>query len=164
MLSSRNEQGNILLYAVIAVTFLAGLGMYLQKMSDPMMFQTNDTKKILTAEYLTNSFSLLLSEVAYTDPEFKKYSTACITPSENNLKENFATIINRYKNIYLFNSKNSLLASISRDGNFTKEQVNLNQNDSQICTNKHINATQKYTINPYIGKQIITQLFIDIYY
>lgn len=52
MLSSRNEQGNILLYAVIAVTFLAGLGMYLQKMSDPLLFQTNDTKRLLTEEYL----------------------------------------------------------------------------------------------------------------
>lgn len=153
MLSSRNEQGNILLYAVIAVTFLAGLGMYLQKMSDPMLFQTNDTKKLLTAEYLTSSSSRLLSEIIYNDQQFPKYGGTSIGDAEAQFREKFAKIVNRYKSIYLFTNKNSLLASITRKGDFEANQVNTNQDENDIFLDMHAYAKQEYTIRPYTGKE-----------
>ena len=95
MLSSRNEQGNILLYAVIAVTFMAGLGLYLQKMSDPLLFQTNDTKRLLTEEYLVSSSSLLLSEVIYND----QYLPQCNNDTSAKFRTEFVKTMNRYKYI-----------------------------------------------------------------
>ena len=152
MLTSRNEQGNILLYAVIAITFLAGLGMYLQKMSDPMLFQTNDTKKLLTAEYLTSSSSFLLSEIVYNDPKFPKYGGTSIGDTGAQFREKFAEIVNRYKYIYLFNSKDSVLASITREGTFKSTQVNPDQDENDIFIDMYAYAKQKYIIKPYIGK------------
>lgn len=162
MISSRNEQGNILLYAVIAITFLAGLSMYLQKMSDPMLFQTNDTKKLLTAEYLTSSSSMLLSEIAYNDSAFPKCSGTCISSSGDEFKNSFTKIINRYQHIYIFSNKDSLLASVTRDGDFTKEQINPGQDDTVIFFDQHVHANQKYTIQPYIGNKTEKTINIDI--
>lgn len=161
MLSSRNEQGNILLYAVIAVTFLAGLGMYLQKMSDPLLFQTNDTKRLLTEEYLVSSSSLLLSEVVYND----QYLPQCNdTSAKFKFRTEFAKTMNRYKYIYLFSNKTSLLSSIARVGTFLETQVNPDQTEDDICANSHIYAKQEYTIRPYIGKSVTKKVDINIYF
>lgn len=162
MISSRNEQGNILLYAVIAITFLAGLSMYLQKMSDPMLFQTNDTKKLLTTEYLTSSSSLLLSEIIYNDPKFPQYGGTFIGDTGKQFREKFAVIANRYKYIYLFNNKNSLLASITRDGNLEPSQVNPDQDENDIFIDMHAYAKQTYIIKPYIGNKTKKSINIDI--
>lgn len=162
MLSSHNERGNILLYAVIAITFLAGLGMYLQKMSDPMLFQTNDTKKLLTAEYLTSSSSMLLSEIVYNDQTFPKYGGTSIGDTGAQFREKFAKIVNRYKYIYLFSDKSLLLASITRKGNFEANQVNPNQDENDIFLDMHAYAKQEYTIKPYIGRENSEFIKIDI--
>ena len=159
MLSSRNEQGNILLYAVIAVTFISGLGMYLQKMSDPMLFQTNDTKRLLTEEYLVSSSSLLLSEVIYND----QYLPQCNDTSAK-FRTEFAKTMNRYKYIYLFSNKTSLLSSITRVGTFSATQVNPDQTENDICANFHVYAKQEYTIKPYIGKSVTKKVDINIYF
>ena len=159
MISSRNEQGNILLYAVIAIVFLAGLGMYLQKMSDPMLFQTNDTKRLLAEEYLVSSSSLLLSEVIYNDLHF----TQC-DDTDAKFRTKFAQTINRYKYIYLFSNKTSLLSSIARVGTFSATQINPDQAENDICANSHIYAKQEYTIRPYIGKSVTKKVDINIYF
>lgn len=160
MLSSRNEQGNILLYAVIAVTFMAGLGLYLQKMSDPMLFQTNDTKRLLTEEYLVSSSSLLLSEVIYND----QYLPQCNNDTSAKFRTEFAKTMNRYKYIYLFSNKTSLLSSITRVGTFSATQVNLDQTEDDICANPHVYAKQEYIIRPYIGKSVTKKVDINIYF
>lgn len=160
MLSSRNEQGNILLYAVIAVTFLAELGMYLQKMSDPMLFQTNDTKRLLTEEYLVSSSSLLLSEVIYSD----QYLPQCNNDTSAKFRAEFVKTMNRYKYIYLFSNKTSLLSSIARVGTFSATQINLDQAENDICANSHVYAKQEYVIRPYIGKSVTKKVDINIYF
>lgn len=159
MISSRNDQGNILLYAVIAITFLAGLGMYLQKMSDPMLFQTNDTKRLLTEEYLVSSSSLLLSEVIYNDQYFPHCDDA-----DTKFRTKFAQTINRYKYIYLFSNKTSLLSSITRVGTFSATQANPDQTENDICANSNVYAKQEYTIRPYIGKSVTKKVDINIYF
>lgn len=160
MLSSRNEQGNILLYAVIAVTFLAGLGMYLQKMSDPLLFQTNDTKRLLAEEYLVSSSSLLLSEVIYND----QYLPQCNNDTSAKFRTEFAKTMNRYKYIYLFSNKTSLLSSIARVGTFSATQINPDQAENDICANSHVYAKQEYAIRPYIGKSVTKIVDINIYF
>lgn len=160
MLSSRNEQGNILLYAVIAVTFLAGLGMYLQKMSDPLLFQTNATKRLLTEEYLVSSSSLLLSEVIYND----QYLPQCNNDTSAKFRTEFAKTMNRYKYIYLFSNKTSLLSSIARVGTFSATQINPDQAENDICANSHVYAKQEYAIRPYIGKLVTKIVDINIYF
>ena len=160
MLSSRNEQGNILLYAVIAVTFLAGLGMYLQKMSDPLLFQTNDTKRLLTEEYLVSSSLLLLSEVIYSD----QYLPQCNNDTSAKFRTEFVKTMNRYKYIYLFSNKTSLLSSITRVGTFLATQINPDQTGDDICANSHVYAKQEYAIRPYIGKSVTKKVDINIYF
>ena len=147
MLSSRNEQGNILLYAVIAVTFLAGLGMYLQKMSDPLLFQTNDTKR-------------LLSEVIYSD----QYLPQCNNDTSAKFRTEFVKTMNRYKYIYLFSNKTSLLSSITRVGTFSATQINPDKTGDDICANSHVYAKQEYAIRPYIGKSVTKKVDINIYF
>ena len=71
MTHPNHERGGVLLYAVIAVAFLSGLSLYLQKMSDPKIFQTNDTQKILTSEYLSDSIKILLETISYNNPSFQ---------------------------------------------------------------------------------------------
>lgn len=160
MLSSRNEQGSILLYTVITVTFMAGLGLYLQKMSDPMLFQTNDTKRLLTEEYLVSSSSLLLSEIIYND----QYLPQCNNDTSAKFRTEFAKTMNRYKYIYLFSNKTSLLSSITRVGTFSATQVNSDQTGDDICANSHVYEKQEYTIRPYIGKSVTKKVDINIYF
>lgn len=98
MTHSDHERGGVLLYAVIAVAFLSGLSLYLQKMSDPKIFQTNDTQKILNTEYLSDSMETLLSITASNNSLLLKNENDVIDPSTNNVTANF--ISNSKKNSY----------------------------------------------------------------
>ena len=92
MTYSTQERGGALLYAVIAVAFLSGLSLYLQKMSDPKIFQINDTQKILNTEYLSDSMETLLSITASNNSTLLKNKNDIIDNSTNNVTDNFITL------------------------------------------------------------------------
>ena len=81
MTHPNHERGGVLLYAVIAVAFLSGLSLYLQKMSDPKLFQTNNTQKILASEYLSDSTKTLLENIIYNNPNLPKTEDGLIDPT-----------------------------------------------------------------------------------
>ena len=118
MTYSTQERGGALLYAVIAVAFLSGLSLYLQKMSDPKIFQINDTQKILNTEYLSDSMETLLSITASNNSTLLKNKSDIIDNSTNNVTDNFITNVkNIFKNqekIFLFSKEDVLIASASK--------------------------------------------------
>lgn len=118
MTHPNHERGGVLLYAVIAVAFLSGLSLYLQKMSDPKIFQTNDTQKILNTEYLSDSMETLLSITASNNSTLLKNKSDIIDNSTNNVTANFITnvknIFENQKKIFLFSKEDVLIASASK--------------------------------------------------
>ena len=118
MTHPNHERGGVLLYAVIAVAFLSGLSLYLQKMSDPKIFQTNDTQKILNTEYLSDSMETLLSITASNNSTLLKNKSDIIDNSTNNVTTNFIAnvknIFENQKKIFLFSKENVLIASASK--------------------------------------------------
>lgn len=112
MTHPNHERGGVLLYAVIAVAFLSGLSLYLQKMSDPKIFQTNDTQKILNTEYLSDSMETLLSITASNNSTLLKNKSDIIDNSTNNVTTNFIANVknifeNQKKNLPVFKRKRS---------------------------------------------------------
>ena len=118
MTHPNHERGGVLLYAVIAVAFLSGLSLYLQKMSDPKIFQTNDTQKILNTEYLSDSMETLLSITASNNSTLLKNKSDIVDISTNNVTANFITnvknIFENQKKIFLFSKEDVLIASASK--------------------------------------------------
>lgn len=118
MTHPNHERGGVLLYAVIAVAFLSGLSLYLQKMSDPKIFQTNDTQKILNTEYLSDSMETLLSITASNNSTLLKNKSDIIDNPTNNVAANFITnvknIFENQKKIFLFSKEDVLIASASK--------------------------------------------------
>lgn len=127
MTHSNHERGGVLLYAVIAVAFLSGLSLYLQKMSDPKIFQTNDTQKILNTEYLSDSMETLLSITASNNSLLLKNENDVIDPSTNNVTANFIAnskkILTDQKELFLFSNNNLLIGSAK------KTSLDLNDRD-----------------------------------
>lgn len=115
MTQSNHERGGVLLYAVIAVAFLSGLSLYLQKMSDPKIFQTNETQKILTSEYLSDSIKILLETISYNNPSFPNIDDEIVDPATNQVTgdyiSNIVEILNQQNNVFLFSKENLLIAS-----------------------------------------------------
>lgn len=118
MTHPNHERGGVLLYAVIAVAFLSGLSLYLQKMSDPKIFQTNDTQKILNTEYLSDSMETLLSITASNNSTLLKNKSDIVDISTNNVTANFIAnvknIFENQKKISLFSKEDVLIASASK--------------------------------------------------
>ncbi len=118
MTHPNHERGGVLLYAVIAVAFLSGLSLYLQKMSDPKIFQTNDTQKILNTEYLSDSMETLLSITASNNSTLLKNKSDIVDISTNNVTANFIAnvknIFENQKKIFLFSKEDVLIASASK--------------------------------------------------
>ena len=118
MTHPNHERGGVLLYAVIAVAFLSGLSLYLQKMSDPKIFQTNDTQKILNTEYLSDSMETLLSITASNNSLLLKNENNVIDPSTNNVTANFIAnskkILTDQKELFLFSNNNLLIGSAKK--------------------------------------------------
>ena len=118
MTHPNHERGGVLLYAVIAVAFLSGLSLYLQKMSDPKIFQTNDTQKILNTEYLSDSMETFLSITASNNSTLLKNKSDIVDISTNNVTANFIAnvknIFENQKKIFLFSKEDVLIASASK--------------------------------------------------
>lgn len=118
MTHPNHERGGVLLYAVIAVAFLSGLSLYLQKMSDPKIFQTNDTQKILNTEYLSDSMETLLSITASNNSTLLKNKSDIVDISTNNVTANFIAnvknIFENQKKIFLISKEDVLIASASK--------------------------------------------------
>lgn len=68
-----SEQGGIILYALLVVSFLSGLAAYLSAVSTPVLYQLTDTKRILSTEYLKDStaevFRIVTCPTFRNDPE-----------------------------------------------------------------------------------------------
>lgn len=61
--SNPTERGSILVYALLVITFLAGLASYLNAISSPVLFQMTDTQRILRTDYLNDSTSEIFTAV-----------------------------------------------------------------------------------------------------
>lgn len=70
--ANRSEQGGIILYALVVVSFLSGLAAYLSAVSSPILYQLTDTKRILSTEYLNDStaevFRIVVCPTFRNDP------------------------------------------------------------------------------------------------
>lgn len=124
----RHEQGSVLVYALIVITFLSGLAVYLQTMSDPMIFQTKDTQQILSTEFLADSMENILSELCEKDTDFSgsKASTAG--------KKLLAYTINKYNTIRLFRSSTILIGEARIDGTVKESDVSVQDNWTAFAT------------------------------
>ncbi len=71
-----SEQGGIILYALLVVTFLSGLAAYLSTVSSPVLYQLTDTKRILSTEYLNDSAAEVFRIVVC--PTFRKDPTNAV--------------------------------------------------------------------------------------
>jgi len=90
IISSTREQGSILVYALLVITFLSGLAAYLSAISSPIIFEMTDTQKLLQVDLLNDSARNI-------------YSTA-VCQKLNNIKYNLSTttantVLNKHKNI-----------------------------------------------------------------
>lgn len=99
------EQGNILIYAAIVITFLAGLAGYLRAVSSPNIFNPSDTKNILNSDYINESFGNIFSVVTCKDLQ----SNLVIAPSVNKA----TSIIKKYKLISIISNNKTYLSNIS---------------------------------------------------
>lgn len=106
--SNKKEQGSILVYALVIITFMSGLAAYLQTMSDPMIYESSDTRQILSNEYLASSTSNILSELCQNDPIFKN---ANVTTLE---KSDISDLLNKYKTIQLYRTKTLYIGQSDR--------------------------------------------------
>ena len=130
MTHPNHERGGVLLYAVIAVAFLSGLSLYLQKMSDPKLFQTNNTQKILASEYLSDSTKTLLENIIYNNPNLPKTEDEIIDPSTNQVTSdyisNIVEILTQQNNIFLFSKENLLIASAHKKSKIYRTSLSNN--------------------------------------
>ena len=161
MKTFNNESGNILLYAVIAITFISGLSLYIQKMSDPILYQNNDTQEILASDYLTDSMSTLVSNVIYNNPNIPKQATDFSGINTSNFLATFVEITNQYNNIYLFSDQTHLIASMKRENNLSFSSVDYD--DSQLdMAIVRVFAPLTYTIKSYQTNPVKKEISISI--
>lgn len=130
----QHEQGSVLVYALIVITFLSGLAAYLQTMSDPMIFQTKDTQQILSTDYLADSMENILSELCEKDTDF----SGSKAPTAG--KKLLATTINKYNTVRLFRTSTVLIGEGIRDGEAKEDDVSVSENWTTF------NVTQNYSI------------------
>ena len=169
MTHSTQERGGVLLYAVIAVAFLSGLSLYLQKMSDPKIFQANDTQKILTSEYLSDSIKTLLENTAYNNPSLPKTEDEIIDHSTNNVTASFISSVtetlNNQEKIYLFKTENLLIASAEKNKNINDTSTSfeiLKENQLSVKSLSIMNYNIK-TINTLIDRDLEIILYINLH-
>lgn len=168
MTHPNHERGGGLLYAVIAVAFLSGLSLYLQKMSDPKIFQTNDTQKILNTEYLSDSMETLLSITASNNSTLLKNKSDIIDNSTNNVTTNFIAnvknIFENQKKIFLFSKENVLIASASKtSGNIYNTDITTELTDTpstSVITYAKLNYDTR-SISDYINKKLTISISIN---
>lgn len=168
MTHPNHERGGVLLYAVIAVAFLSGLSLYLQKMSDPKIFQTNDTQKILNTEYLSDSMETLLSITASNNSTLLKNKSDIIDNSTNNVTTNFIAnvknIFENQKKIFLFSKESVLIASASKtSGNIYNTDITTELTDTpstSVITYAKLNYDTR-SISDYINKKLTISISIN---
>ena len=101
--AEHQEQGSVLIYALMIITFLSGLAAYLQTMSDPMIFQTKDSQQILSTEYLADSLENIIPELCEGDGDFAKAD-----PNSVN-RDLVAKVVNKYPSIYIYRKQDLLI-------------------------------------------------------
>ena len=151
MKSSNNESGNILLYAVIVIIFMSGLSLYLHKMSDPLLYKSNDTQTILASDYLSDSMSTLISNVIYNNPDIPKQATDFSGANTSSFLATFVETTNKYNSIYLFSDQTHLIASAKRENNLSLDSINYDDSLLEMAIVR-ISATLTYTIKSYQTK------------
>ena len=142
----QHEQGSVLVYALIVITFLSGLAAYLQTMSDPMIFQTKDTQQILSTDYLADSMENILSELCEKDTDF----SGSKAPTDG--KRLLATTINKYNSIRLFRTSSVLIGEATKNSNVSKDEVSPNETWTSFSTNAEYYI--QYFNTPKISKKI----------
>lgn len=143
--AERNEQGSVLVYALIVITFLSGLAAYLQTMSDPKIFQTKDTQQILSTEYLADSMENILSELCEKDTDFS--GSAAATDGQKLL----AKAINKYSTIHLFKTDTIFIGEATRDGLIKESEIST---DDWVVFSTNANYYIQYYNSPRIKKSI----------
>ena len=136
-----NEQGSVLVYALIVITFLSGLAAYLQTMSDPMIFQTKATQQILSTEYLADSLENIIPELCEGDSEF--INTAGTTIN----RPLVAKLVDKYSSIYLYRSSERLIGTAKLESSVTEsnfDEPQWTQGSATVTVSGDVNYNIQY--------------------
>lgn len=88
--TSNAEKGNILLYAVIVITFLTGLTVYLKEISSPVFFQSSDTKQLIQIDSIAESASNIFIFAIDSDLDLcQKIKDIPLTSATSNTFKNY---------------------------------------------------------------------------
>ena len=114
----RTEHGNILLWAVMGITFLSGMAAWLQAMSDPALFQSDDTRMILNIGYTQASAENVWATLIQKDPDYpidEKDGQA--------FRTKIAEIIGRYRTVNLNDAQGQPFASVRCENSVTPNAI-----------------------------------------
>ena len=138
-MNSTKEQGSILIYAAIVITFLAGLAGYLRSISSPAIFDSNGTRKLLQTSYTISSIKNIFSTVAC-----KNIQSSLVATSDPN---DSSPILNHYTYFEIIHTSNKIISKTSTTG-----ENNISyQNGSAILSAK-IKVTTNTTNSETVGR------------
>ena len=102
--NNRSNRGSILLYSVLAITFLSGLAAYLQTTANSTIPTSLNSKEFLEQSYLTESIGNIYGVLA------------CQTPSIKKTKNSIASTLNKYIAIRIYSPINNSDNNVSLIG------------------------------------------------
>lgn len=145
-LYNKREQGSILLYAAITITFLAGLAGYLRATSSPSIFNSSDTKKLLNSDYTNESFGNIFSAITCKDLQNSLVATSSTSQVTSVIKKYKSTSIALNSKIYLSNTSTPSNIRITYPHGVATFNITINNNiqiNNKSLTNKqiHYNAS-----------------------
>lgn len=155
----RTEHGNILLWAVMGITFLSGMATWLQAMSDPALFQSDDTRVILNIGYTQASAENVWASLIQNDSNY---------PSDEKdgqvFRTKIADIIGRYKTVNLNDAQGQPFASVRCENSVTPKAISPDEPLETIPTDVifemdcRIKTIKAPTVNRTLNIQFPTQI------